>query len=363
MVGPRITFHLFGTRVAIGAIDAGLAALILFGVLRERVDPPVAPLLVALGGISLVALCFAVCLLSERLRLRLARTGPSVLPLTISIPTAYGPNVAEARSNAWAARAGVTGMGIDLAIGLIAVAIYLLVQSSERRLGDLAAVAAIAVGGSAGARFLAAPSLNGGRVMRWMLGFTLDDDEDALRCGRLIGYGVAVVLFVTGILLLASEGEAGFWGVAISAVGIDLAVLSTLATRQTFWLQTAGERAVGDLLEAPHAVVSVDSPLDEMVAVLTVDGPGAIAIVRDANGNAVGIMQFQQMRAGVGHRRDSLTIGDVMIPISELPEVGRSSTLLETAGVLLESGRPAVRFQNERGKTKIATARDIGLPR
>jgi hypothetical protein len=254
-------------------------------------------------------------------------------------------------------------MGIDLFIGLIAVAVYLLVESSDRRLGDLVAVAAIAVGGSAGLRFLAAPSLNGGRIMRWMLGFTLDDDEDALRGTRMVGYIVAVVLFVTGIVLLASEGEAGFWGVGLAAVGIDLGVLSTVVTRQTFWLRTAGERTVGDLLESPHAVVSAASPLDEMVSVLTVDGPTAVAVVRDAGGNSVGIMQFQQMRAGVGHRKDGITIGDVMIPLRELPEISRESTLLEAAGVLLETKRPAVRFENARGKTVIATARDIGLPR
>ncbi len=214
-------------------------------------DPPAAPLLIALGGTILVALCFAVSLLSEHLRLRLNRAGPIALPLTLSIPTAYGPNVAEARSSVRSARGGVAGMGIDLAIGLVAVAVYLLVQSSDRQVSDLATVAAIAIGGSAGLRFLAAPSFNGGRVLRWMLGFTLDDDEDALRGSRLIGYGIASVLFLTGILLLASEGEAGFWGVGIAAVGIDLGVLSTLATRQTVWLQTADVRTIGDLLEAP----------------------------------------------------------------------------------------------------------------
>ncbi len=363
MVGPRIRFHLLGTRIAIGVIDVVLAVLILFGALRERVDERAAPLLLAVGGMLLVALCFAVSFLSEHFRLRLTRAGPTALPLTISIPTAYGPNVPEAESSVRSARGGLTGMGIDLAIGLVAVAVYLLVQSSDRQLGDLVAVAAIAIGGSAGLRFLAAPSLNGGRVLRWMLGFTLDDDEDALRGTRLIGYGVAAVLFLTGIMLLTSEGEAGFWGVGIAAVGIDLGVLSTLATRQTVWLQTAGVRTIGDLLEAPHARVSAGSSLDEMVSVLTVDGPRAVAVVRDGAGNAVGIMQFQQMRAGVGHRKDALTIADVMIPIAGIPEVSRDSTLLETARVLLENDCPAVRFENARGKTAIATASDIGLPR
>jgi hypothetical protein len=123
MVGPRISFHFFGTRVAVGAIDVVLAALILFGVLRERVEPPLAPLFIALGGIALVALCFAVSLLSEHLRLRLSRSGPPALPFTISIPTAYGPTVAEARASVRAARGGLTGMGIDLTIGLIAAAV------------------------------------------------------------------------------------------------------------------------------------------------------------------------------------------------------------------------------------------------
>ncbi len=363
MVGPRVSFRMFGTRIAIGVIDVVLAVLIMFGVLRERFDAPVAPASVAVGGIVLVALCFAVGFLSEHLRLRLNHAGPTALPLTLSIPTAYGPNVSESESSVRSARGGLTGMGIDLAIGLVAVAVYLLVQSSDRQLGDLVAVAAIAIGGSAGLRFLAAPSLNGGRVLRWMLGFTLDDDEDALRGTRLIGYGVATVVFLTGIVLLASEGEAGFWGVGIAAVGIDLGVLATLATRQTTWLQTARVRTMGDLLEAPHARVSAVSPLDEMVSVLTVDGPRAVAVVRDAAGNAVGIMQFQQMRAGVGHRKEALTIADVMIPMDGLPEVKLDSTLLETARILLESDSPAVRFENARGKTAIATASDIGLPR
>jgi hypothetical protein len=363
MVGPRISFQLLGTRVAVGAVDVVLAALILFGVLRERVSPPDGPIWVIPGCVVLVALCSAISLLSERLRLRLSRTGPPALPLIVSIPAAYGPNLAEARSNVRAARAGVMGMGIDLAIGLIAVAIYLLVESSDKRLGSLAAVAAVAIGGSAGIRFLTAPSLNGGRVMRWMLGFTLDDDEDALRAARLLGFVVAAMAFLTGILLLASEGEAGFWGVGLAAAGIDLGVLSSLATRQTVWLKTAEERTLSQLLEVPHAVVSATSPLEEMVAVLTVDGPGAIATVRDTSGSTVGIMQFQQLRAAVGHRKDGLTIQDVMLPIMSLPEVSRDASLLEAAEVLLTSGSPAVRFVNERGRTAIATAQDIGLPR
>ena len=106
-----------------------------------------------------------------------------------------------------------------------------------------------------------------------------------------------------------------------------------------------------------------DSPLDEMIAVLSVDGPSAIAVVRDANGVLAGIMQFQQMRAGVGKRSSDLTIGDIMLPIANLPEVTHETTLLEAARVLLESGRPAVRFENARGKTAIATGRDMGMPR
>ncbi|TXG80818.1 MAG: CBS domain-containing protein [Thermomicrobiales bacterium] len=363
MVGPRISYQLLGVRFTIGAIDIVLAVLILFGVLRERIEPPANPALIAAAGVILGVLVFTVSALSERLRMRLARIGPAALPMILSAQSACGPNVAEARSSVRAARAGLAGMGIDLAIGLIAIAVYLLVEASDRRIGDIAAVGAIAIGGSAGLRFLAAPSLNGGRVARWMLSFTLDDDEDALRGTRVLGYIVAGVLFITGIILLAAEGEAGFWGVAIAAVGIDLGVLSSLATRQTYWLQTAGERTVGQLLEAPHAVVSAANPLDEMVAVLTVDGPSALAVVRDEIGNVVGIMQFQQMRAGVGHFNSKLTIGDVMIPITELPRIEADASLLEAARVLLESGSPAVRFENTHGKTVIATARDIGLPR
>lgn len=363
MVGPRISFHVAGIRIALGAIDLVLAALVLIGVLRERMEPPLHLILAVPAGIVLVALCFLVNLLSERLRLRINRSGTPALPTVVTLPTANGPTVSESKSTNLAARGGAAGMGIDLAIGLVAVAVYLLFDGSERRLGDLAVVAAIAIGGSAGIRFLAAPSLNGGRVVRWMFEYTFDDDESAIRITRMIGYGVAVALFTAGVLLLSSEGEGGFWGIGMAAAGIDVAVLASLATRQTFWLQTADERTLEDLLEAPHAMVSVNSPLDEMIAVLSVDGPGAIAVVRDAVGNPAGIMQFQQMRAGVGKRSPGLTIGDVMIPISDLPQVTRETSLLSAAHLLLESGRPAVRFENARGKTVIATARDMGLPR
>jgi len=86
-------------------------------------------------------------------------------------------------------------------------------------------------------------------------------------------------------------------------------------------------------------------------------------VVRDANQQPVGIMQFQQRRAGMGSRGSGLTIGDVMVPLSDLPEVSHETTVLETARILLDSGRPAVRFKNARGKIVITTARDIGLPR
>ena len=363
MVGPRISIHLAGNRIALGAIDLVLAALVLIGVLHERLQPNGSLIWIVPAGIGLVALCFAINYMSERLRSRIARNGPPALPIVVTLPVAYGPTESEARSEIVSARGGIAGMGVDLAIGLIAVAVFLLVDGGGRGLTDLAAVAAIAIGGSAGIRFLAAPSLNGGRVIRWMLEFTLDDDESAIRVVRMAGYGVAFTLFTAGILLLASEGEGGFWGIGMAAAGLDVGVLATIATRQTFWLQTAGQRRLGDLLEAPHAMVSASSSLDEMISVLSVDGPSAVAVVRDIAGHPAGIMQFRQMRAGVGRGGSALTIGDVMIPIDDLPLLSHDTTLLDAAQHLLATGAPAIRYENQRGKMVIATARDIGLPR
>ena len=345
-----------------GALDFVLASLVLTGVLHERLGVAASLLLVGPIAFLLVVLWFSINLLSERLRTRIARSGAPALPAIVTIPVAYAPTVAEAQSTTQAARGGVTGMGIDLAIGLVAVAAYLLVDGTGQHIGDLAGVAAIAVGGSAAIRLLAAPSLSGGRVLRWMLEFTLDDEESAIRGTRLIGYGVAFMLFLTGVFLLATQGEGGFWGIGLAAAGIDVAVLATVASRQMLWLQTATERTLGDLLEAPHALVSPNSPLDEMLAVLSVDGPSAIAVVRDADGSPAGIMQFRQLRAGLGKHEGALTIGDVMIPIEALPLVSRQTTLLEAVQRLITTNAPALRFKNLQGRMVIATARDLGLP-
>ena len=362
MVGPRISFHLAGTRIALGAIDVVLAAFVIIGVLHERLRPPVDLVLIVPIGIALVFFWLFINFLSERLRTRISRSGQVVLPTVVTLPVAYGPSLAEARSNDLSARGGVAGMGVDLAIGLIAVAVLLLVEGTGQRLGEMAAVAAIAIGGSAGIRFLAAPSLNGGRVLRWMLEFTFDDEESAIRVVRMIGYGVAFTLFTCGVLLLASDGEGGFWGIGLAAAGIDIGVLATIATRQTVWLQTAEQRTLGDLLESPHAMVSASSSLDEMISVLSVDGPSVVAVVRDHAGNPTGIMQFKQMRAGVSRRTNGLTIGDVMIPIADLPLASGNTSLLDAAHLLLGTGAPALRYPNTRGKMVIATAKDIGLP-
>lgn len=363
MVGPRISFHLAGARIALGAIDLALAALVIIGVLHERLGPPVHLILIVPIAIALVGVWLFINFLSERLRTLIARSGEPELPTIVTLPVAYGPTLAEARSNDMSARGGLAGMGIDLAIGLIAIAVWLLVDGAGQRAGDLAAVAAIAIGGSAGIRFLAAPSLNGGRILRWMLEFTFDDEESSVRAVRMTGYGVAFTLFTAGILLLATEGEGGFWGVGLAAAGIDIGVLATIATRQTFWLQTAEKRTLGDLLESPHAMVSATSSLDEMISVLSVDGPSAVAVVRDPAGNPTGIMQFRQMRAGVGRGGNGLTIGDVMIPIAELPLASHETSLLDAAHLLLDSGAPALRYQNALGKMVVATPRDIGLPK
>ncbi len=361
MVGPRFTFCIAGSRVAVGAIDVVLASLVLTGVLHERFRS-VLPLLLTLPiALALAFLWFAINLAGERLRARLARSGAAALPAIVSIPVAHAPVVAEARSSRQAARGGLAGMGIDLGIGLIAVGSYLLLDQTGPGITDLAAVAAIAIGGSAGIRFLAAPSLNGGRILRWMFEFTLDDEESAIRAVRAIGYGVACLLFATGLLLLTAEGEGGFWGIGLAAAGIDIGVLAAIVPRQTFWLQTATERTLGDLLENPHAMVSAGSPLDEMLAVLSVDGPGAIAVVRDQDGQPAGIMQLRQMRAGIGAGGAALTIGEVMIPVDALPLLDRQTTLLDAAQRLLASDAPALRFVNARGRTVIATTRDLGL--
>ncbi len=363
MVGPRMTFSIAGIRVAVGAVDLVLASLVLIGVLHERF-PALAPrALIVPIGLALVVLWFAINVASERVRARIAHSGPPALPAILTLPVTHAPTVSEARSTTQAARGGAAGLGVDLAIGLMAIAVFLLIDGTSPRFGELMSVAAIAIGGSAAIRLLAAPSLNGGRLLRWMFEFTLDDEESAIRALRMMGYEVACILFTFGISLLASDGEGGFWGIGLAAAGIDIGVLAKTATRQTLWLRTATERTLGDLLEAPHALVSVASPLEEMLSVLSVDGPGAIAVVRDAGGQPAGIMQFRQMRAGLGKGKRDLIIGDVMIPIEALPLVSRRTSLLEAAHVLLESEAPALRFENAHGKMVIATARDLGLPR
>lgn len=363
MVGPRVTFSIAGMRVAVGAVDLVLALLVLIGVLHERF-PALAPrALIVPIGLGLVVLWFSINMVSERVRARIARSGPPALPTIVTLPVTHAPTVAEAQSTMQAARGGVAGLGVDLAIGLVAIAVFLLVDGTSPRLGELISVAAIAIGGSAAIRILAAPSLNGGRLLRWMFEFTFDDEENAIRALRMMGYGVAFILFTFGILLLTTDGEGGFWGVGLAAAGIDIGVLATVATRQTLWLRTATERTLGDLLEAPHALLSAASPLEEMLSVLSVDGPGAVAVVRDAGGQPAGIMQFRQMRAGLGKGKHDLTIGEVMLPIESLPLVSRRTSLLDAAHVLLASGAPALRFENVHGKTVIATARDLGLPR
>ena len=93
-----------------------------------------------------------------------------------------------------------------------------------------------------------------------MLEYTFDDEENAIRVTRVIGYCVAVSLLACGVFLLDQRGRGRILGDRAGGSGYRRGVLSTLATRQTFWLQTAGERTLGDLLEAPHAVVSARQP-------------------------------------------------------------------------------------------------------
>ena len=141
-------------RIAFGAIDLLLGALVLIGVLRERMAPGPNILLVIPAGIALVVSCLLVNLLSERLRSRISRSGKPALPTLISLPMALVRPLRK-RSRPQLRRAeGLAGMAVDLAIGLIAVALFLLFNGTERRLGDLGAVAAIAIGGSAGSASL-----------------------------------------------------------------------------------------------------------------------------------------------------------------------------------------------------------------
>lgn len=362
MVGPRITLRFSDSRFSLGIVDLILATLVISGVLHERLDPRPSLAVIVPIGVLLLALALSVNLVSERLRLRISKTGPAALDTLVSLPCAVAPTLTESRSVGRAARSGLAGMGIDLAIGLGAVGVFLLLEGTSRPIGDLGIVAAVAVGGSAAIRFLTAPSCNAGRIVRWMMEFTFDDDETALRITRTIGYLTALLLFCFGVVLVTSEGEAGFWGIGLAAAGIDVGVLASLVTRQSLWLRTADDRVLGDLLEVPHAVVSATSPVDEMVSVLSVDGPHAIAVVRDAAGRSVGIMRFQQLRTALGQRGHTVTIGEVMVPIDKLPEVAEQTTVLAAAQLLIASGRPALRYRNQHGKTVIVTARDLGVP-
>jgi hypothetical protein len=362
MIGPRLSLQLLGFRFTIAVLDIALCSVVFAGALYERFPRTDHAAIAASFGIVLAGFFFLIALGIERLRLRWSSCGTPAGRTLVGIAGATTTTLKEAKSPDRAARAGLAGMAIDLTVGLLCALAYLQFNGRHGRVDDVLVAAAIGIGGSAVLRFLTAPSLNGGRLFRWFLELTLDDDEAAIRGTGFQGIAVASLLFAVSIATLAAEGEVAYWGLGLATAAIDIAALSPFTVRRLRWLQTADERRLRELTDTPHPLVSADSPVSELISVFSIDGPKTVAVVQNRDGYHVGIVQFRQLRGAIGAGKQLPPISSIMTPLANLARLSPETTLLDASTFLDHDRRPAVVFESAPGRLTVVTTNDLGWP-
>lgn len=228
-------------------------------------------------------------------------------------------------------RIGVIGPLVSLGLA----AVFALVALALGALGTATLAVAVAqwlalINALLGAfNLLPAFPLDGGRVLRAWLWRRSGDRGLATRRAAAVGRAFGVALIASGVFLF-------FVGVPINGLWFALIgwfIFGAARAEESHVLLSAALRDVraGQVMTAQPAVLPADMTLEDYVNHALSSRFTSFPVV-DAGGRVVGLLTMRRVRAAMAHGEQHSTVGQVAVPLAEVPQVSP----YDTATQLLE---------------------------
>jgi Zn-dependent protease/CBS domain-containing protein len=188
----------------------------------------------------------------------------------------------------------------------------------------------------AGFNLLPGAPLDGGRVLAAALWWVRGDRAAARRTAGRVGMGLGWLLMALGfaeVLLAANLG--GLWLVVL---GWFLTSAARAETTDVTLRDTLAGVRVGDVMTTPAVCGYASQSVTDFVATVARHHPHRGFPVLDLDGRLVGLVTLTSLARVPAPSRDTVRLGQVMVPINRITPLDPAAPLVDAAPTLLAGG-------------------------
>jgi Zn-dependent protease len=198
--------------------------------------------------------------------------------------------------------------------------------------------------------------LDGGRVLRSLIGFWKKDVIAATRITSRIGRLLAIVFIVYGLFIVLSGN---FWGLWTVLIGIFLKDAAEFSYRQVLMQDLFRGGLVRQIMQSPPVVVPPDITIQQFIdEYLWHHHYGSFPV---GNEKALGILTFTDVKKIAGEDRQRLFVRDVMHPADANLEIAGDEPIMKAFEKASNNGVGRLIVVNREGKIEgYLSLRDIG---
>jgi Zn-dependent protease/CBS domain-containing protein len=176
--------------------------------------------------------------------------------------------------------------------------------------------------------------LDGGRVLRSALWGARDDFAWATRVAATIGRGFGYLFIALGVAMFIFQGD--FSGAWLAFIGWFLLMAAGAEDRASLAQQALDGLRVRDLVVRDPVTTTPDVTIGEFMDKVVWNTRHTTYPVTD-NGHALGLLPFRCVAEVPRAEWDRRTVGDCMVPASQVPVVSEDEALYDAAAELGES--------------------------
>jgi CBS domain-containing protein len=198
----------------------------------------------------------------------------------------------------------------------------------------------------------------GGDLANRYLPLLAEDEESAATVARVISVLSSGVIALTGLLILASPGKWGTWGLAVFIAGIDGVLLTQWHARRSRWMTSASQRGLDSIVHSRLPTISQTAPISELFSIFAIEGNRATVVVLDASGKPEGVIHLRQLRTAAQAARSSEP-REVMVSLSDLPRLPASTSVLNAALFLERHRLPALVAEGTDGGVRVLSLDEL----
>ena len=224
-------------------------------------------------------------------------------------------------------RMAIAGPGTSIILGSIFWGIYFATRYSSEPLSELAFWSGYINMGLAVFNMLPGFPLDGGRVLRSILWWRSGNLQRATRIAATIGRGFGYLFIFGGILLILLDWRENLYsGLWIAAIGWILENAAAGSYQQVVLQDQLRGHKISDAMTRDCLVVSPGLTIEELVnQYILASGRRCFPVVE--NGQALGLITMQNVKAVPREVRHRRTVMEAMTPMDKLKQVSPDEDL------------------------------------